>query len=83
MACATVPIPLFHYAHNSFANPRRFLGTYVPPPPGTDTTRTANVYAHTRSHGFGAEVQKRIILGTYALAAECVPALSPVPPASR
>lgn len=47
-------------------------GMYVPPPPGTDTTRTANVYAHSRSYGFGREVQKRILLGTYALTAECV-----------
>jgi aspartyl-tRNA(Asn)/glutamyl-tRNA(Gln) amidotransferase subunit A len=30
------------------------------------------VYAHTRSAGFGVEVQKRILLGTYALTAEYV-----------
>ncbi|KAF8579950.1 amidase signature enzyme [Ramaria rubella] len=45
-------------------------GTYVSPPVGTDKTRTANVYAHSRSHGFGREVQKRILLGTYALTAD-------------
>lgn len=28
------------------------------------------MYAHTRSSGFGPEVQKRILLGTYALTAE-------------
>ncbi|KAF8519655.1 amidase signature enzyme [Gautieria morchelliformis] len=45
-------------------------GAHVPPSTGTDTTRTANVYAHSRTHGFGNEVQKRILLGTYALTAE-------------
>lgn len=40
------------------------------PPPGSDLTKTANVYAHSRSQGFGAEVRKRILLGTYALTAE-------------
>lgn len=30
------------------------------------------MYAHTRSRGFGREVQKRILLGTYALTAEYV-----------
>ncbi|KAI0079110.1 amidase signature enzyme [Panus rudis PR-1116 ss-1] len=39
-------------------------------PPGADKTKTSNVYAHTRSRGFGKEVQKRIILGTYALTAD-------------
>lgn len=42
-------------------------------PVGADKTSTANVYAHTRSHGFGNEVMKRILLGTYALTAEYVP----------
>jgi aspartyl-tRNA(Asn)/glutamyl-tRNA(Gln) amidotransferase subunit A len=46
------------------------LGSHVPPPQGTDLTKISNVYAHTRSAGFGAEVQKRILLGTYALSAE-------------
>ncbi|PCH44569.1 amidase signature enzyme [Wolfiporia cocos MD-104 SS10] len=45
-------------------------GSYVEPPPGMDKTKTANVYAYTRSAGFGAEVQKRILLGTYALSAD-------------
>ena len=48
------------------------LGTYVPPPPGTDITKTSRVYAVSRSAGFGPEVQKRILLGTYALSAEYV-----------
>jgi aspartyl-tRNA(Asn)/glutamyl-tRNA(Gln) amidotransferase subunit A len=38
--------------------------------PGADKTNAANVYAQTRSRGFGSEVQKRILLGTYALTAE-------------
>jgi aspartyl-tRNA(Asn)/glutamyl-tRNA(Gln) amidotransferase subunit A len=46
------------------------LGLHVPPPSGSDQTKNANVYAHTRSQGFGREVQKRILLGTYALTAE-------------
>ncbi|OCH96291.1 amidase signature enzyme [Obba rivulosa] len=45
-------------------------GSYAPPPLGSDKMKTANVYAHTRSQGFGPEVQKRILLGTYALSAD-------------
>ncbi|OJA09238.1 hypothetical protein AZE42_09212, partial [Rhizopogon vesiculosus] len=45
-------------------------GTRSPPLPGTDKSKPSNVYAHTRSAGFGAEVQKRILLGTYALTAD-------------
>ncbi|KAI0793712.1 amidase signature enzyme [Fomes fomentarius] len=45
-------------------------GTRVEPPPGASLTKTANVYAYTRSHGFGEEVQRRILLGTYALSAD-------------
>lgn len=45
-------------------------GLYKEPPPGSDKTKTANVYAHSRSVGFGKEVQKRILLGTYALSAD-------------
>ncbi|EGN96886.1 hypothetical protein SERLA73DRAFT_185118 [Serpula lacrymans var. lacrymans S7.3] len=39
-------------------------------PPGTDRSKASSVYAHTRSAGFGGEVQKRILLGTYALTAD-------------
>ncbi|KAH8104101.1 amidase signature domain-containing protein, partial [Cristinia sonorae] len=45
-------------------------GLRVEPPPGTDLTKTSNVYAHSRSQGFGSEVKKRILLGTYALTAD-------------
>ncbi|KAJ7173568.1 Glutamyl-tRNA amidotransferase subunit A, mitochondrial [Mycena filopes] len=45
-------------------------GLHVPLPPGTNLTNTASMYARTRSVGFGPEVQKRILLGTYALTAD-------------
>ncbi|KAH9851889.1 amidase signature enzyme [Lenzites betulinus] len=45
-------------------------GSRVEPPPGANFTKTANVYAHTRSRGFGKEVQRRILLGAYALSAD-------------
>ncbi|GLB41619.1 putative allows the formation of correctly charged Gln-tRNA(Gln) through the transamidation of misacylated Glu-tRNA(Gln) in the mitochondria [Lyophyllum shimeji] len=47
-------------------------GLHVRPPPGTDlaTTSTAELYALSRSAGFGREVKKRILLGTYALSAD-------------
>ncbi|KAI0367579.1 amidase signature enzyme [Pilatotrama ljubarskyi] len=45
-------------------------GSRVQPPPGANLTKTANVYAHTRSSGFGKEVQRRMLLGTYALCAD-------------
>ncbi|KAF7345371.1 Glutamyl-tRNA(Gln) amidotransferase subunit A, mitochondrial [Mycena venus] len=45
-------------------------GLHVPLPPGTGLTNTATMYARTRSVGFGPEVQKRILLGTYALTAD-------------
>ncbi|KAG8992253.1 Trimeric GatFAB AmidoTransferase(AdT) complex subunit, partial [Tulasnella sp. 427] len=44
--------------------------TYQKPAPGTDLSDTAAVYAQSRSKGFGAEVRKRILLGTYALTAD-------------
>jgi aspartyl-tRNA(Asn)/glutamyl-tRNA(Gln) amidotransferase subunit A len=45
-------------------------GSYVKPVPGTMLGKTSNVYAQTRSAGFGLEVQKRILLGTYSLTAD-------------
>lgn len=46
------------------------IGFHVETPLGADKRKASNVYAHTRSSGFGYEVQKRILLGTYALTAE-------------
>ncbi|KAG8945111.1 Trimeric GatFAB AmidoTransferase(AdT) complex subunit [Tulasnella sp. 424] len=46
------------------------FGTYQKPPPGTDLSNTSAVYAQSRSKGFGPEVRKRILLGTYALTAD-------------
>lgn len=45
-------------------------GKRVPPAPGTDTSKISSIYAQTRSAGFGREVQRRILLGTYALSAD-------------
>ncbi|KAH7105910.1 Glutamyl-tRNA amidotransferase subunit A, mitochondrial [Auriculariales sp. MPI-PUGE-AT-0066] len=45
-------------------------GTCIPPSITSDRTRAASVYALSRSAGFGTEVQKRLLLGTYALTAE-------------
>ncbi|KAJ7881166.1 amidase signature domain-containing protein [Mycena leptocephala] len=45
-------------------------GSQIPLDPETDRTTTATIYAHTRSLRLGWEVQKRILLGTYALTAD-------------
>ncbi|KAH9074850.1 amidase signature enzyme [Lactarius deliciosus] len=45
-------------------------GSHVPLPPGAIARSPADVYAHSRTAGFGAEVKRRILLGTYALTAE-------------
>ncbi|KAJ7230467.1 amidase signature domain-containing protein [Mycena pura] len=45
-------------------------GLHVPAPPGADLTSAAAIYTQTRAAGFGSEVQKRILLGTYALTAD-------------
>ena len=47
-------------------------GLNVRPPVGSATGGMAGVYAHSRSRGFGAEVKRRVLLGTYALSAEWV-----------
>ncbi|KAJ7272742.1 amidase signature enzyme [Mycena haematopus] len=46
------------------------FGLHVPLSPGDKLTNAASMYARTRSIGFGPEVQKRILLGTYALTAD-------------
>ncbi|KAI0050952.1 amidase signature enzyme [Auriscalpium vulgare] len=45
-------------------------GLHVPPPPDALPSTPAETYAYSRSAGFGAEVKKRILLGTYALTAD-------------
>ncbi|KAG8221144.1 amidase signature domain-containing protein [Butyriboletus roseoflavus] len=55
-----VSLPAMQYA----------LSLRVPPPSGASRSKPSNVYAHSRSAGFGREVQKRILLGTYALTAD-------------
>ncbi|PBK99843.1 amidase signature enzyme [Armillaria gallica] len=52
------------------SNLARYDGLHIKPPLGTDLTKTSKIYAHTRSKGFGSEVQKRILLGTYSLTAD-------------
>lgn len=45
-------------------------GLHVPLPPDTVARSSGEVYAHSRTAGFGAEVKRRVLLGTYALTAE-------------
>ncbi|CAE6483082.1 unnamed protein product [Rhizoctonia solani] len=48
------------------------FGLRVDVSPSTDLSDAANAYTATRTAGFGREVKKRILLGTYALSAEYV-----------
>ncbi|KZP28740.1 amidase signature enzyme [Athelia psychrophila] len=85
MGATLVPVslPMTRYALSAYyvlasaeasSNLGRFdgvqYGTRVDTPVGADKTSTRDVYAHTRSSGFGGEVKKRILLGTYALTAD-------------
>lgn len=45
-------------------------GFRAPAPSGVTPTKSSDVYALSRSKSFGNEVQKRILLGTYALTAD-------------
>ncbi|KAF5362481.1 hypothetical protein D9756_002206 [Leucocoprinus leucothites] len=45
-------------------------GCHVRPPLGSDITKTSKNYALSRTKGFGPEVKRRILLGTYALTAD-------------
>jgi aspartyl-tRNA(Asn)/glutamyl-tRNA(Gln) amidotransferase subunit A len=47
-------------------------GCHVRPPLGGDVMKTSKNYALSRTKGFGEEVRRRILLGTYALTAEYV-----------
>ena len=47
-------------------------GLHVPLPPDSVARSPMDVYAHSRTAGFGAEVKRRLLLGTYALTAEYV-----------
>jgi len=58
-------------------------GLHVPLPPDTVARSSGEVYAHSRTAGFGAEVKRRILLGTYALTAEYAPSSSDIPPSDR
>lgn len=53
-------------------NLRVHSGSRVKPPLEADKGKASEIYARTRTKGFGHEVQKRILLGTYALTAEWV-----------
>ncbi|KAF7971195.1 hypothetical protein HWV62_21878 [Athelia sp. TMB] len=81
MGATLVPVslPMTRYALSAYyvlasaeasSNLARFDGMRVETPVGADRTSTSHVYAHTRSRGFGSEVKKRILLGTYALTAD-------------
>ena len=45
-------------------------GLHIPLPPDSVARSPGELYAHSRTAGFGAEVKRRILLGTYALTAE-------------
>lgn len=51
---------------------RQIPGLRVDPDNMHHIKKAGDVYARTRSLGFGQEVQRRILLGTYALTAEYV-----------
>ncbi|KEP49099.1 glutamyl-tRNA(Gln) amidotransferase subunit A [Rhizoctonia solani 123E] len=46
------------------------FGLRVDVAPGTDLSDAAGAYTATRTAGFGREVKKRVLLGTYALSAD-------------
>ncbi|KAI6006677.1 amidase signature enzyme [Pisolithus orientalis] len=45
-------------------------GLRTAPPLGATASKSSDVFAHSRCAGLGKEVQKRILLGTYALTAD-------------
>ena len=77
--CAVKPVslPLTRYAipvyyliatAEASANLARFDGVRYGPR-SKDSATLADMYRHSREEGFGAEVKRRILLGTYALSA--------------
>ena len=62
---------IISHTHNFiFLKPLKVGGTSVQQTIGTacgDGTDTEDVFANTRGEGFGAEVKRRILLGTYVL----------------
>jgi aspartyl-tRNA(Asn)/glutamyl-tRNA(Gln) amidotransferase subunit A len=63
-----VPVYYLIATAEASANLARFDGVrygYRSP----DSTTLSDMYSHTRDEGFGAEVKRRILLGTYALSA--------------
>ncbi|KAF8836410.1 amidase signature enzyme [Paxillus ammoniavirescens] len=85
MGASIVPVslPATQYALSAYyviasaeasSNLARFdgiqYGLRVPPPPEATRSKPSNLYAFSRSAGLGREVQKRILLGTYALTAD-------------
>jgi len=77
--CAVKPVKLPHTKYavpvyylvataEASANLARFDGVRYGPR-SEDSTTLADMYRHSRDKGFGAEVRRRILLGTYALSA--------------
>ncbi|KAL5492335.1 HER2 [Sanghuangporus weigelae] len=78
-----VSLPATRYALSAYyviasaeasSNLARYSGIHhglrIAPPPDANRKRVSDVYSYSRSKGFGHEVQKRILLGTYALTAD-------------
>ncbi|KAI6116779.1 amidase signature domain-containing protein [Pisolithus croceorrhizus] len=79
----SVTVPATQYALSAYyvitsaeasSNLARFdsvrYGLRTATPPGATTSKSSDVFAYSRSAGLGKEVQKRILLGTYALTAD-------------
>lgn len=82
-ALTSVTVPATQYTLSAYyviasaeasSNLARFdsvrYGLRTAPPPGANTSKSSDVFAHSRCAGLGKEVQKRILLGTYALTAD-------------
>ncbi len=58
-----------HYGYRWSPPPAPVGGEPVPSPPDADESDLVRLYRRTRAEGFGMEVKRRIMLGTYALSA--------------